>query len=371
MIKKRFNEIYAKYGGIYTDDITEEDHIIHKEIKWISSMLNTYYNNKKVCIITPEGLKNTEWDNLNMDKDNYHPHINVYSVNSLIPNAFATKIDEEYCIGILKGLNIFLKERIKYFVEDEAFSNIPEVGRVIPWRMNQVLYENCIKFLVFHEFFHINNGHCDLGRKLGIYELCEVSSNVNIEHSMIIQTLEYDADCCAIAALINEEIRMYQMTFINMGMGDFGCIIDSLIRFLAGVLIGLYILYNWLDGASNKKDILNKKKLEHLTHPVPGLRICYIALNAFNTLSNTGFFTKEQINQISERVLKSLFIFIKSFEDVADPQFISIMKTELGINHMQKVHDNWKQVREMLDVHYTHLAPYDKCDFKSLFKGDE
>ena len=59
MIKKRFNEIYAKYGGIYIDDITEEDHIIHKEIKWISSMLNTYYNNKKVCIITPEGLKNT------------------------------------------------------------------------------------------------------------------------------------------------------------------------------------------------------------------------------------------------------------------------------------------------------------------------
>ena len=88
-------------------------------------------------------------------------------------------------------------------------------------------------------------------------------------------------------------------------------------------------------------------------------------------MSNTGFFTKEQINQISERVLKALFIFIKSFEDVADPQFISIMKTELGINHMQKVHDNWKQVREMLDVHYTHLAPYDKCDFKSLFKGDE
>ena len=208
MNEEKFNLKYSeKYGAIYTRNTTEEDKLIHEDIKWINEMLNNYYNNKKVAIITPEGVENEVWESVNSEKTDFHPHINVCCINSLTPNAFATKLDGEYYMGIFKGLLIYFKERLKDFVEDEAFEEVPEVGKVIPWRMHQILYQNCIKFLSLHEFFHINNGHCDLSTSIGISELCEMENSSCSYNNMVIQTLEYDADCCAIAALVNEEFR--------------------------------------------------------------------------------------------------------------------------------------------------------------------
>lgn len=372
MNEKKFNERYSeKYGEIYTRNTTEEDNIIHKDIKYISNMLNKYYDNKKVSIMTPEGIKNTEWENINNDKNNYHPYINVCCTNSLIPNAFAVKVNEEYYVGILKGLLIFLKEHIKDFVEDEAFTSIPEIGMVIPWRINHILYTNCINFLSMHEFFHINNGHCDLSKKLGIYELCEASSDIDTEYAMIIQTLEYDADCCAIASLVNEELRMYQMMFNNMQMGNFSGSVNSIIQFLSSTLIGIYIFHSWINGAYYYDNFTaTEESLENMTHPLPGLRINYIALMALQVIESKGFFTEEDIKQIVDRTFNALICFIKSFKEVTNPKFIGIINTEIGIKHLQKVHDNWEQVRDLLEVHYTNLAPYKKFDY-NIFRGKE
>ena len=61
-IEEKFNLKYSeKYGPIYTKNSTEEDHVIHDEIKWISDMLNNYYKNKSVAIITPEEIKIERW----------------------------------------------------------------------------------------------------------------------------------------------------------------------------------------------------------------------------------------------------------------------------------------------------------------------
>ena len=261
---------------------------------------------------------------------------------------------------------------LKDFVEDEAFSNIPEIGMVIPWRINQILYNNCIKFLCLHEFFHINNGHCDLAKTLKIHELCEASSNINTEYTMIIQTLEYDADCCAIGALINEELRMYKMMFINMQCGNFSRSVNSIIQFLSESLIGLYILHDCLNRSAHYENFnVTEESLEGMKHPLPGLRINYIAINAFFVLENSGFFTEEDMEQIVERTFNALTSFIESFSDVTNPKFMSIINTEIGIRHMQKVHDNWEQVREMLDVYYTDLAPYQNFDYYRFFKRKE
>ena len=334
-------------------------------------MLNNYYNDKKVSILTPEGIKNEVWDNINSEKDEFHPHINVCCINSIDPNAFATKFEEEYYIGIFKGLQIYFKERLKDFVEDESFECIPEIGMVMPQIIHKKLYENCIKFLGFHEFFHINNGHCDLSNEIGISELCETENNTSTQNKMIMQTLEYDADCCAIAALVNEELRTYQMVFINTGIGNFSCIIDSLIQFLSSTLISLYIFHNWINAAYYENMDIRKLKLEEKTHPIPGLRINYILLNAFCVIGNSRVFSEKEIDEIAERTINSLFTFIKKFKDVSNPVFLNIINTEEGINHLQKIHDNWESVRKMLKVHYLKLAPYEKVDCKKIFNRKE
>lgn len=359
-----------KYGEIYSKNETEEDKSIHQEIFSISNQLNNYYKNKKVLLISPEGNTNAEWNNINDDKNNHHPYINIYCTSALDINAFAVKIDNEYYMGICKGLLIFLKERIKNLVEDDAFSSIPEISMVIPEIIVKVIFDNCIKFMCFHEFFHINNGHCDLAQKLGINELCETSTNFDTEYAMIVQTLEYDADCCAIAALVNEQIRMHKMVCINLKYYNTNGFVDSTIQFLSSSLIGLYTLYNWINNVYHDDLIPTEDLLESMKHPVPGLRVNYIAINAFYALRCAGFFTEEDMERIVESTLNSLSCFIKSYNDVASSKFMSIIKTEVGINHLQKVHDNWEQVREMLlKTHFTELAPYQKFDYDSFIKG--
>ena len=37
---------------------------------------------------------------------------------------------------------------------------------------------------------------------------------------------------------------------------------------------------------------------------------------------------------------------------------------EVGLEHLQKIHNNWEKVRELLTVHYCDLAPYEHMDLK-------
>lgn len=369
---KRFNDLYAyKYGEIFINNETEEDQQIQKDIEFIRTKINNYYNARKVSQITPCGVINEEWENINPDKSYNHPYINVYCTGSLKSNAIAAKIDDEYYIGILKGLLVFFKERISDFVEDESFSNILEIGMVIPWRMKEILYQRCLEFLSFHEFFHITNGHCDLMKKLDINELCEANSKDDVQMSLLNQTLEYDADCCAIASLINEELRMYIMIQQNLNMSNSDNWIDSIVKHISGTLIGLYILYNLLHESSYKNVIMDEISLKKKGHPVPGLRIFYIMINSFDVVRKSNFFTSEELDIIIERTLKSWGSFIKEFDTVINPEFIKIIKTEIGMNHLQQIHNNWKDVREMIDTHYARLAPYGEFDYGQFIMREE
>lgn len=84
--------------------------------------------------------------------------------------------------------------------------------------------------------------------------------------------------------------------------------------------------------------------------------------------SNLHIYSDEEINQISERSYKALVAFMDEFSDIAYPGFLKVAFDDIGLEHLQKIHDNWERVRGLLTVHYGELAPYECIDWKSAFK---
>ena len=222
--------------------------------------------------------------------------------------------------------------------------------------------------MIFHEFFHIQNGHCDYKKNLDELEPCNDFSKMSIKDFMIHQTLEYDADLCAIASFVNEEVRSYRMRENCLGFKIKPPVNDMSI-FLIKTIISLYILYNIFYRMENT-DLIDSKFLEKRIHPIPGLRLNYILLNAFCALSNTGFFNQNDINYILEKTLDSLDIFIKSFSEKTDSKFLKVISNEIANKHIQKVHDNWEYVRSLLSTKYVTLAPYNKFDYSIYLKKE-
>lgn len=366
--EKAFNRQYIKYGGIYLDNNSEKGKEMLKQISQICNKVNDYYKGKKSIFITPKGVEEKVLKNLNPNSKNYHPYVNIYCANKNDINAFAGKIDEDYYIGILKGVFLNLKNHIKGFVEAEEFEEIPEIGKCNPKAILDSLVENVLDFFVFHEFFHIMNGHCDLIKQMGINELCEKNSSCS-SGGMDLQTMEFDADCCAVASMVNEYFRMHFMAIDSMENMSGRPNINSTIQFLSGLLISTYIVNSWLNTIKMETSEITEERLEKMTHPLPGTRTIYMWATINTALINSNIYSDEEIDQISERSYGALLAFMKEFSDIAYPGFLKIAFENIGLEHLQKLNDNWKKVRELLTVHYDDLAPYEQIDFKSIYKG--
>ena len=360
-----FNKQYIKYGGIFLDNNSEKGKEILKQINQVSNKVNNYYKDRKSVFITPNGLEEKVLKNINSESGKYHPYINVFCADKNDINAFAGKVDEDYYMGILKGVFLNLRNYIKNFVEAEEFESIPEIGKCYPEAILNSIIGNILDFFTFHEFFHIMNGHCDLIKEMGINELCEENLKCSSK-GMDLQTMEYDADCCAVASMVNEYFRMQFMLINSIGNMSGGPNINSTIQFLSGLLISVYIVNSWLNMIRMNTCEITWEYLERMTHPLPGTRAIYTWATVNTVVSNWNIYSDKEIMQISERSYKALFTFMNEFSDVAYPGFLKVAFDDVGLEHLQKIHDNWEKVRELLTVHYVKLAPYECIDLKSI-----
>lgn len=360
-MEKAFDENYAKYGGIYLGGDAEVEKNIVKELESIREKVNDYYKDKKVAFFTPSGVETKMIKNLNVEAGEYHPHINVFVADNDEINAFAGKINDDYYIGILKGVFLQLRNHIKNYVEDEAFEKIPEIGQCYPEAILNILTNNCMDFLTFHEFFHIMNGHCDYRKSIGLDELCEVNTDCT-ENGMIFQTLEFDADCCAISSMVKEYFRTSYMIIQSIPGVTGRPNIDSTIQFISELLVSTYMLNHWLNTRYNFCTEFTEKTLEDMTHPLPGIRTFYIWATISTVLLQCEIYNKQEIDEILSRSINAVMTFAKEFSDIAYPSFLKVAFDEVGKKHLQKLHDSWKDVRELLVVHYAELAPYEKAN---------
>ena len=363
--EKVFDENCKKYEGIFLDFNSEEGKKIAKELELAKKKLNEYYNDKNVVCITHNGIKESKVKNINPDSQYDHPYVNVHCAKSMEINAFAKKIGEDYYIGIFKGVFDKLYMYVEDYVLAEEFAKVPEIGKVMPERMTHIITEHCFDYLIFHEFFHIMNGHCDYAKSIGISELCEASEECS-ENSMIRQTMEYDADCCSISSIVNEFFRSSVISIPGMPDMIGKISIDSVIQFVSGLLISIYIFTSWMNVRHYTLE-MSEEELEGMTHPLPGARVYYMWLTVGTVLHRIPFYDDAEKEEVLNRSLDSVFGFIRIFSNIAYPGYIKQSLNATGIKHLQKVHDNWKNVREKLTVHYCNLAPYEETEFKSLF----
>lgn len=360
-----FNTKFIYYGGIYLDLHSDEGKTLLREIENLRRKVNDYYKPRKALFITQTGVENKMLKNLNIDANKYHPYVNLYAVDNKEINAFASKIEDDYFIGIYIGVIQKLDGYIKEFVEDEAFEKVPEIGKCDPRTILKTLTNNCIEFLLFHEFFHIMNGHCDLMNEYGCSELFETNSSCE-KNGMVRQTLEFDADCCAIASIVNEYFRS-SFSIIESMERTYGLTgrpnLNSTVQFITGLLVSTYILNHLLNSKIYIDSNITEEKLEQMTHPLPGIRLQYIWANIGTILLDNNIYDKNETNEIMDRALNVGMAFIKQFNDIAYCGFFAESFKEKYVKHLQKIHDNWKIVRSLLVKSYVELAPYEENNF--------
>lgn len=364
-----FNKQYIRYGGIFLDDSSEKGKQILGDVDRIRKKINGYYKDRKALFVNLNGTTTEKsLKNITCEAGKYHPYVNLYCADASDINAFAGKADGDYYMGILKGVFLKVPNEIKDYVTDECFGNVMEIGKCMPKTILNSLTEHCLDFFTFHEFFHIMNGHCDLIKSMGISELSEDNSECTM-NGLDLQTLEFDADCCAIASIINEYFRDQFMIIDSIDGMNGRPNLDSTVQFISGVLIAIYILHSLLNTQKIIPQQITDEYLQYMTHPLPGTRLLYVWATISTIITSLNIYSKEEINEISERAYNSVFSFINEFKDIAYPGFMKIAIEPVGIRHMQKLNDNWKLIREKLDVHYNELAPYEEIDFETIFEG--
>ncbi|WP_294174320.1 hypothetical protein [uncultured Clostridium sp.] len=91
----------------------------------------------------------------------------------------------------------------------------------------------------------------------------------------------------------------------------------------------------------------------------------------FSVIGNWKVFNEEEMKKIQERTINSFFTFVNKFRDISNPLFLKTIIKKEGIDHIQKVHDNWKDVRELLKNNYSNLAIYSEFEYRKIFNVEE
>ncbi len=350
---------------------TEE---IIKKAEQIEKAINSYYEDRKVVILSDNDVRNITAENLNQDKNYDHPYINIILNDSEEINACAYKYIDQYFVEINTGVFSGIKEYVHSIVTRKVFENVKEIGCVIPSRIESLITEDCYAYLYLHEFFHITNGHCDLVKKLQLEKLSEVSNKIGVEPKLVRQTLEYDADCCAIASMLNEQLRSIGMLNKHFGDNSLRMSVDSLVQTMSHILISIFIINSQFYEVFKKankcslEDTINF--VERLDHPLPGMRVMYMMLNMNCIIEQSGIYSEDETIEIFERTFDSLISFVEIYKDIVHPELLKVAITDKGIKHLQKVHDNWEKVVKEIPIAYGTLAPYTKCDYGAILKGE-
>lgn len=271
------------------------------------------------------------------------PKANIFYSNNMTINACAFKVQNQYFIAINVGTVIRLKEIFDNIVANKK--NSKEIFKNENMTVNSAtLLYFAMVFLAAHEYSHIRFGHCDLISHLAGHDnitfLNEAMSNDLVQNGLFRQTLEYDADCCAIANSINRLLmakdyhnKSFNETMHGISLCNLSC----------------YILFKIFDNGLHKN--YNNYDLDNLkndSHPRPGLRINYIMGNISSLLYK--YYSEENLKLILDKMLEYIKLYEKIFDENIDIKNmeLGIAYTKKGSQHLREIHNNWENVREML-----------------------
>jgi hypothetical protein len=283
------------------------------------------------------------------------PEVKIHYVNNNSVNACAFYTESKYFIAINIGTVNSLKQMYdNIFAMNELYGNglfdIAKRSNYSPLFMYFAMM-----FLIIHEYSHIRFGHCRLINHLwGNAVLNEFTSDCLINDGIFRQTLEYDADCCTIANIINRILinNIDDLTSISVQ--------------IAQCMLSCYILFKLLDnGAHSKYENYDLDELAQSTHPRSGIRQGYLLSTMFTLLQR--HFSDSQIDIVADKVME----YIRKFELILNGDVnlrnleIGIGFTQKGNEHKLKIANNWEKVRKMLEP-FTHdeLAPFEKISYK-------
>lgn len=285
----------------------------------------------------------TEHIKVTNELNKHLPNVNIFYTNNMSINACAFKINNQYFISINVGAVIRLKEIFDNIVLNNIITEKIFNNQDVLINSSELLYFAMI-FLIAHENSHIRFGHCDLINHLFWDKetkfLMEATSNCLANDGLFRQTLEYDADCCAIANLINRQLM--SRDYHNRDFNEFS-------HGVSLCTLACYILFKIFDNGEHiNYDNYDLDNLENSTHPQPGLRMNYIVVNILSILSQ--YYKDNEINAILDKIWEYILIFerINNKELKSDNLCITIGNTRKGSEHIRRVHNNWENVRKML-----------------------
>ncbi len=316
-LEREFDEAIKVYGGIYIpkeNDSIEDLGLIHIKKNILKFIKDIKLRTKS----------NT-------------PDINVQFVNNNTINASAFKYNNNYHIGLFKGCILGLKDIVDQVFSYEEIRNMNIFGDYTIEEKKGFLYSCMIKFLVAHEYKHISNGHTDLISSLEMNELMEFQKITDSEKAMYTQVLEFDADSCAISAVIND---MMIRVMPNIDLAKI---------YLVYIYLAIYLVFRMFGQGIDTMDNYNFESLEKTTHPNQGIRQTYTAATLSTLLINA--FGEKEASPIVANVINACFEIEKIINDDLEIKkiLIAIGTTDEAKKHLDKIINLWKkEVRNML-----------------------
>lgn len=337
-----------------------------------------------------ESIKTSIYEYVTRSKkvNNRLPFVNIDFINNNEVNAVATKKCGKYFIGIYWGTyfllwNLFLRmmtsskvlphignasneKVIKIFSpfqlslsslmlaspHDQKVSPIDRTRNVHAGQLTM----SAINFLFFHEYAHIIFGHVDLIEHLKYdFSLNEIVRSIDKADSLLMQTLEMDADCFAFANSIRllqqlndddskEPIPIEQRGFyINLENG------------IQNLLFSSYSLFRLFGYKTYPPE-----EIARYCHPPPAMRQFFI----FSLLSSMYIGHKDE-NKLLALVTQTIGDVENAFQEISESvidraTFIEVFSPGYT-QHFRSIMLNWNKIRPQLEpCAYGNLAPLDE-----------
>lgn len=332
-------------------------------------------------------LCNSVLDQTRMFLDNVglihrHPRLicKVYVYDDNQVNAFTVKNSGHYIIAISVGSLLQLANWFNLWTKSKAVRELFGINDMEASDYSRSFFEMAIDFLAAHEYYHVLNGHCDLP-ETEEYFLYEHSNSVRDKnHALFLQCLEYDADCCAVAACINLAVHN---TLLENTIADFllrlsenaetkGAYVPrieindeverELIPKLSNLFFSIYGIFKLFSEADQISflDFINDDPYKY-DHPYAGVRF-YAVLAMLPTI--LGRITDDKrVSEIIDKVTDCIFCFESEVLGIRNVKsvFFSIAVTEKGNRLLSEISNAWEYVKPRLEKYAHHpLAPFNK-----------
>jgi hypothetical protein len=188
-------------------------------------------------------------------------------------NAAAFKENGINFITISKYLFHTLIDRINnsdnIFQSEELVQKYSEFEKIIPLKLEQLLFQSTMLFIFYHEF-----GHLIQGSELSEFHFNENEKDINNNYDLKSHLLEYDADLNGAQYVCFHTIEYLEELYKENNLSP-----ESIHKLMAVSLSGIMIyrlmfLYNGMDKIPQENPI--KFYLKDKTHPHPIVRIAYV-----------------------------------------------------------------------------------------------